>query len=174
MIDTVFGVTLTYLFHRSVLSFLSHRIERQYSALSTEEGSEKETWMQHVVRCGDYGDPPSLHVWTSQMIEWVNPATHSEHRPVSERVYFCLFQVIVTLISRFVCGGTIFALREFVLIDIATFIDRLFSGHPHLLLFAVMVLCPVLMNLIQAWIQDNILKWRTRKMITKPTFLPRP
>ena len=76
-----------------------------------------------------------------------------------------LFQVIVTLLSRFACGGTIYALREFVLIDIATFIDRLFAGHPHLLLFAVMVMCPVLMNLIQAWIQDNILKWKNRKMM---------
>ena len=74
MIDTVFGVSLAYLFHRSVLSFLRRRIERHYSALSTDEGNEKETWMQHVVQCGDYGDPPSLRVWTSQMIEWVKPA----------------------------------------------------------------------------------------------------
>ena len=70
--------------------------------------------------------------------------------------------MLVTVISHVVCGIAIFLLRSFVLVDIASAIDDLFDGHPHLLLFAVMVICPVGMNLIQAWIQDNILKWKQR------------
>eukprot|EP00873_Tetraselmis_striata_P040486 jgi/Tetstr1/460750/TSEL_005935.t1 len=45
-----------------------------------------------------------------------------------------------------------------VLKYIALVLDIVFSGHPTLLLFFVMVACPLGMNLIQAWIQDAFLK----------------
>jgi len=55
----------------------------------------------------------------------------------------CSFQVLLT--AR-------------VLKYIALVLDIVFSGHPTLLLFFVMVACPLGMNLIQAWIQDAFLK----------------
>ena len=42
--------------------------------------------------------------------------------------------------------------------NIANGISSIFTDNPKLLLLFVMVICPGIMNLIQVWIQDNILK----------------
>jgi len=68
-------------------------------------------------------------------------------------------------LARFICGVLIYTVREFFLVDFAKWIDDLFSGHPHLLLYTVMVLCPLLMNLAQVWIQDSFLKLRQGESI---------
>lgn len=39
-------------------------------------------------------------------------------------------------------------------------LDAAFAGHPTRLLFFVMICGPLAMNLIQAWIQDQVLRWR--------------
>jgi hypothetical protein len=43
---------------------------------------------------------------------------------------------------------------------VAQWIASLFEGNPHLLLLFVMIICPGIMNICQAWIIDNILKKR--------------
>lgn len=41
---------------------------------------------------------------------------------------------------------------------VAQWIASIFEGNPHLLLLFVMIICPGIMNICQAWIIDNILK----------------
>eukprot|EP00210_Caulerpa_lentillifera_P005924 g5663.t2 len=141
MIDTIFGVALALLLHKMILYCLRSYIGRRYLSLASDDAVEvRKTWQEHVLHCGDYGNPPSFYPWFIQMLEWV----------------------FVTIISRFVCGLCIYLLKGSILRDIAKEIDSVFAGHPHFLLFCVMIMCPVLMNLIQAWIQDNFLKFKTR------------
>ncbi len=44
---------------------------------------------------------------------------------------------------------------------VAQWIASVFEGNPHLLLLFVMIICPGIMNICQAWIIDNILKKKT-------------
>lgn len=56
------------------------------------------------------------------------------------------------------CGSVVITAAP-VLAHVAATLDAAFHGHPTLLLYFVMVACPVLMNTGQAWVQDQFLKW---------------
>jgi len=72
MVDTIFGVSLALLLHKLVLYSLQLYLTRRYWSLAPDDSMETpKIWQEHVVRCGDYGSPPSLYPWTLQMIEWV-------------------------------------------------------------------------------------------------------
>lgn len=72
-------------------------------------------------------------------------------------VQLAQFSVCV-VIARLVCG-TVVVTGAGALAHVAAALDRAFHGHPTLLLYFVMVACPVCMNTGQAWVQDQVLKW---------------
>ena len=100
--------------------------------------ANKKNW-EMLMESGNYGisgdNNKILKYWGVQLISWIGIIGISR-----------LFTGIVLLIFR---GG--FA-------NIANGIASLFSNNPKMLLVFVMVICPGIMNLIQVWIQDNILK----------------
>lgn len=65
---------------------------------------------------------------------------------------------LCTLIARICCGG-IDRMFWHPLDDIATAVSEPFTGHPHIFLVFVMVVCPFGFNGLQAWIQDNYLRF---------------
>lgn len=76
MVDTIVGVSLALLLHKIVLYCLQRYLSRRYLSLPADDSIEiPKTWQEHVVHCGDYGNPPSLYPWTLQMIEWVTQNT---------------------------------------------------------------------------------------------------
>lgn len=86
---------------------------------------------------GRYGDPPNKVVWAKQMFVW------------------CIITV---------------AARMFVLLVMLAGQDPLgwlsrqiaypFRDDPKMLLVAVMIGCPLCMNVLQLWMQDAFLKWK--------------
>jgi hypothetical protein len=105
--------------------------------------ANKKNW-EMLMESGDYGisgdNNKILKYWGVQLISWIGIICVSR-----------LFTGIVLLIFR---GG--FA-------NIANGIASLFSNNPKMLLVFVMVICPGIMNLIQVWIQDNILKKKVNR-----------
>lgn len=63
-------------------------------------------------------------------------------------------------IARAACGVATWLCRR-PLAWLAAIVDELFAGRPVLLLYVVMIVCPLLMNLAQAWVQDAYLAWST-------------
>ena len=59
--------------------------------------------------------------------------------------------------ARTACGLLVLLLRP-ALRGLPAGIDALFAGKPQLELATVMVICPLCMNLVQAWVQDAYLK----------------
>ena len=149
--DTTIGVALTMLLHRTVLLQLrkdlslanlgSNERESWHDAITDAlpPPEQNESWKAAIVDCGQYGDPPILRRWGLQAAEWS----------------FCV------VIARALCGGIVAILASSLGI-IAEGLDALFNGHPTLLLFFVMICCPLLMNAAQLLIQDAILKGRQR------------
>lgn len=131
--DTTLGLGLTVAFHKTVIRFAKCWKKRHAARLTVSS----DRWFDIVAQCGDYGEPPSLLRWWIQMVEWV----------------------LCVVGARAVCGTLVIVLGP-VLVHAARLLDWLFQGHPTLLLFAVMIICPLLMNMIQVLIQDAILMWR--------------
>jgi len=100
--------------------------------------AKKNRW-DMLIESGNYGNLSNnrmvIKFWSVQLISWIGIIFVSR-----------IFTGIVLLIFR---GG--FG-------NIANIIASLFSSNPKMLLVFVMVICPGIMNLIQVWIQDNILK----------------
>lgn len=90
-----------------------------------------------IAECGHYGEPPSLSRLWPQLVEFTS----------------------AVLTARFCCGLLIFLLRE-ALVHMAHVLDDLFQDRPTHLLFFVVIACPLTMNLLQALIQDHVLKRR--------------
>ncbi|KAF0693513.1 Aste57867_15539 [Aphanomyces stellatus] len=84
---------------------------------------------------GDYGHPIQVRVWAIQLITWL--------------VIICTTKLII--------GAFIYAL-ETPLGDMASWLFAPLINYPKAELVIVMVACPVLMNGLQFWIQDNFLK----------------
>ncbi|PRW61104.1 hypothetical protein C2E21_0645 [Chlorella sorokiniana] len=152
--DTTLGLLLTILLHKAALRCAAWYGRRAAQRLGSEElqpvvglssgssagssGTSGDRWFEVLQACGNYGDPPSYRRWAIQLAEWV----------------------ACVVLARGMCG-TIVLLLGPVLIYIAQGLDSLFEGHPTLLLYTVMVCCPLAMNLCQALIQDVVLKWRS-------------
>jgi hypothetical protein len=67
---------------------------------------------------------------------------------------------ICVVVARAFCGVGVAALSA-ALSGAAATLDSLFVGNPRGLLFTVMICCPLLMNLGQAWVQDHFLAWKS-------------
>lgn len=70
--------------------------------------------------------------------------------------------VTCVIAARLSVGLTLLATLR-VLSRISLALDATFVGHPDLYLFVVMVGIPMMLNVGQAWIQDQVLKWKTRR-----------
>ncbi|CCI41567.1 unnamed protein product [Albugo candida] len=87
---------------------------------------------------GRYGDPPSLRVWWAQLWEW-----------------FAVLFLMKSIVAAF-----IFIFR-IPLAWMGSIIFYPFRAHPKVELIIVMIGCPLIMNMIQFWIQDSFLKDQT-------------
>ncbi|GMH37478.1 hypothetical protein BSKO_05351 [Bryopsis sp. KO-2023] len=144
-IDTTIGVSLTILLHRLIIRGAQWLQQNRYEKLQPEEDTDsmwkhavQRRWFDYIATCGNYGNPPSMIPWIWQMGEWT----------------------LVTVIARGVCGTLVVTLGQYGLVSAAGLLDDIFDNRPDLLLLFVMVMCPILMNLVQAWVQDAVLKWR--------------
>ncbi|GAB4815021.1 hypothetical protein N2152v2_002067 [Parachlorella kessleri] len=131
--DTTLGLLLTIVFHKTILKFAKCWKKRY----GLPKATVSESWYDVVALCGNYGDPPSLYKWFLQMSEWV----------------------LCVVAARAVCGTLVILLGR-VLGHVAEALDDAFRGHPTLLLYFVMICCPLCMNMIQVLIQDAIIKWQ--------------
>lgn len=151
--DTTLGVALTLGLHAAVLARVAveakdlpenhvstdclPQLAAQGQGHQEATAPRRESWRAAIAACGSYGDPPSLRRWGLQAAEWTG----------------CV------VAARAACGGAVVALSP-VLEVAAAGLDALFAGHPTLLLFAVMVACPLLMNAAQLLLQDAGLRGR--------------
>lgn len=142
--DCTLGLTLAILFHKLVTGTAQHCSNRRaLQDNSTEDVKEHQSfnvWWEALVEIGNYGDPPSYRRWGIQVVFWV------------------LCVVTARLIVGVVVISTIPQLRLFT-----SALDAHFSGNPTLYVFTVTVFIPVFINIGQAYIQDQVLKWRIRK-----------
>jgi hypothetical protein len=133
--DTTIGVALTMFFHKKIVGYLNSSLITPLPLPSANED-----WRTAVVDCGTYGDdPPLVRRWALQAGEWS----------------------LCVVAARAVCGGVV-ALLTPLLQTVASGLDSIFGDHPTILLFFVMICCPLLMNAAQLLIQDAILKGRQR------------
>ncbi|KAK9805878.1 hypothetical protein WJX73_000180 [Symbiochloris irregularis] len=88
-----------------------------------------------IAECGNYGTPPSVWRLWPQLIEFST----------------------AVLLARMLCGSLIILLRG-SLAHIAGLLDSIFKVHTTAELFFVMIACPLTMNVLQAIIQDTVLK----------------
>ncbi|KAK9916448.1 hypothetical protein WJX75_002720 [Coccomyxa subellipsoidea] len=96
-------------------------------------------WCRCIAECGEYGTPPSWKPFLLQMAEWTG----------------------AVILARIICGSVVIG-TETVLLPIARVLDDMFWGHPVLLLFFVMIMCPLVMNVVQALVQDAVLKFKEK------------
>ena len=100
--------------------------------------ANKYNWIT-IKESGYYGDDNSnksiFKYWSAQLFTWI----------------------LIILISRIFTGLVLFIFKN-GFANVADGIASLFTGNPKLLLLFVMIICPGIMNLVQVWIQDNILK----------------
>ncbi|CAI5714098.1 unnamed protein product [Hyaloperonospora brassicae] len=87
------------------------------------------------LRCqGYYGDPPSWKVWWIQLLQWCTILT----------------------IMKFFVGGVIYAFST-PLGWMGSLLFYPVHKHPKIELLIVMIGCPLVMNMVQFWIQDSFL-----------------
>lgn len=94
-------------------------------------------WCRCIAECGNYGNPPTFRRFLLQLVEWTG----------------------AVIMARIICGSVVITAKP-VLLPLAKLLDRMFWGHPVLLLYVVMIMCPLIMNVIQALVQDAVLKFR--------------
>jgi len=97
------------------------------------------SWLEwtRLANTGDYGDPPSYKTWIYQILAWE----------------------FVVLLMKTSLGMVLYALRKpLSLFGLA--LAKPIAGSPDLELLIVMVLCPCIMNMIQFWIFDSLLKMK--------------
>ena len=132
LVDTFIGVAFVYLLLRVV-----HHVALQLN------------W-QALLRSGEYGDPPQMHVWLLQT---------------------GVFVVVLTL-AKVAVAALLFENR----VHLARLGDVLFAPfetHPKAELVCVMVIGPGLMNAFQFWMQDSFLKRGHETDVAKSHISPR-
>lgn len=143
--DTTVGVLLTLGLHQFILYKARQRSDPPGFDLVPDTGTAQhaqhqgskhhEAWYDAIANCGKYGTPPDLRRWSLQTLEWT----------------------ACVALARLLCGVFVVGLGS-VLQMVAKVLDSVFAGHPALLLFFVMVCCPLLLNAAQLLIQDTVLK----------------
>lgn len=123
-VDCTFGVAIVYGFHES----LTRALRVKYGPRSA------------FASIGEYGDPPSLHVWARQL-----------------GVY-----LVALLLNKLLVGGLIFALLHPVT-ALGNWLFGPLQAHPKTELVVVMVLCPWLLTTLQMWLFDRFLKSKRQR-----------
>ncbi|KXZ55510.1 hypothetical protein GPECTOR_2g1059 [Gonium pectorale] len=139
--DCTLGITLAIAFHR-----LMHRFARWRHALlvASRERDHEHPWTEALLESGNYGDPPIARRWAIQAAGWV----------------------ICVVSARLSVGATVLSTLR-LMAALAHGLDAAFRGRPEAELFTVMVGIPMLLNVGQAWIQDQVLKWTARRRIKR-------
>lgn len=140
-VDTIVGTFLTYILHTEILRgakryLISVSAWNEHGPDGVKHLTPWQSLCQTVATCGYYGTPPSLGTWAVQAVEWT----------------CCI------LVARFICALIVFGLGPVVLEPIAEMVDAMFQGHDVLELFVVMIAYPLVINSLQALIQDAILR----------------
>ncbi|KAK1942643.1 Store-operated calcium entry regulator STIMATE [Phytophthora citrophthora] len=87
------------------------------------------------LRChGYYGSPPSWRVWWMQLLQWCT----------------------VLIIMKFFVGVVLYAFSS-PLGWVGSLLFYPVHNHPKIELLIVMIGCPLVMNMVQFWIQDSFL-----------------
>ncbi|KAG2451255.1 hypothetical protein HYH02_003862 [Chlamydomonas schloesseri] len=150
LMDCTLGITLAIAFHRLMHVVVRRRHSQLLAARDRDHRGQTEQqhpwhpWTEALLESGNYGDPPSARRWAIQAAGWVTCV-------VSARL-----SVGATVLSTLALMGAL-----------AGGLDRLFGGRPDAELFTVMVGIPMLLNVGQAWIQDQVLKWTARRRIKR-------
>jgi len=131
--DNAFGVPLTMLIH---IGFIA--AAKSYSDKLTVKDTpgENNTLIEIIARCGTYGVPPKVSWWAIQMIEWI----------------------AAVIVARSFCGCLVVLLSNVALQHAAVFVDGIFSGIPVFHLYFVIVIYPLALSTVVAWILDGMLK----------------
>eukprot|EP00242_Pyramimonas_sp_CCMP2087_P011971 CAMPEP_0198206152 /NCGR_PEP_ID=MMETSP1445-20131203/9689_1 /TAXON_ID=36898 /ORGANISM="Pyramimonas sp., Strain CCMP2087" /LENGTH=245 /DNA_ID=CAMNT_0043878731 /DNA_START=529 /DNA_END=1266 /DNA_ORIENTATION=+ len=151
-VDTTVGVVVALYLHRVVMQaackrFLTSSGEpRELDPTLKSLPVHVRNWGYAIAQCGNYGDPPSLKVYTPQMVEWV----------------------LCVIVGRLACGLMVYSTAG-VLGFVARYIDAMFHSLSQnnaeansAELWAVMVAGPLTMNMIQVLVQDAFLKFKGR------------
>jgi hypothetical protein len=85
--------------------------------------------------CGDYGDPPTCRIFSTQLALWI----------------------AIVIVSKVIVIGVLILL-EVPLNDVVGTIFDHFEGFRKLELIFVMVVVPFVLNILQFWVQDTFLK----------------
>lgn len=183
-VDTTLGVGIALALHalavRVAASLLRGIQGEQYrrrsgptqaDAASLEDGSETEgdaTIWADIAVCGNYGEPPSARRWVAQVRPvslCLQPAVESglayQLGTSHGAAWVQLTEFTVCVVAARLCCAAFVLLLSPALVGAARALDRAFENHPVALLFTVMICCPVLMNVAQAWVQDQFLAWRS-------------
>lgn len=143
-IDTTIGVSCAILFHKLIVFVAKYQSQDKQQKARSGEPEDKEDIWDNLVEMGNYGDPIKYSRWGIQTVSWVS----------------------CTIVSRIICGILVVSTINYLQVAAAG-LDTLFAGHPDILLFFVMVGIPVFMNVLLAWIVDQVLKWKHRKQIKR-------
>lgn len=84
---------------------------------------------------GNYGNPISYKIWGIQAIIWSG----------------------IVLIARILCGLTIYSFQN-QLTSLSNTIYQPFNEEPDMFLVLVMIICPMMINILVMWLQDNFIK----------------
>eukprot|EP00892_Ulva_mutabilis_P001099 jgi/Ulvmu1/10990/UM007_0170.1 len=160
-VDTTLGVVLVLTMHNACVRIAKGQVQKRASSCQSEWSTSDEEEMaddmekhltglrlltttrydslwiyESIADCGDYGTPPNAMRWAVQLAQFT----------------------ACVIAARILCGAAVITSSP-LLAHVAASLDTAFRGHPSLLLYFVMVACPVLMNTGQAWVQDQFLKW---------------
>jgi hypothetical protein len=135
--DCTLGLALAITFHKVFTGLAAHA--RLTAQLAGDKGHHA-AWWDALVEIGNYGDPPQVRRWMIQVLFWMS----------------CVVTARVVVGFVVVSNIPVFSI-------VTNALDDHFEGHPDVFLFTVMVCIPVVVNVGQAWIQDQVLKWSHRQ-----------
>ena len=149
-VDTMLGTFLTYLLHSGIIRGAKRYLVKtnawnEHGPEGMKQLTACQSLCETVATCGHYGTPLSLRKWAVQAIEWT----------------FCV------LIARLLCALVVYALGPRILEYVAEMVDGMFHSHPSLELFVVMIAYPLVVNSLQALIQDAILRAKSSVQYNK-------
>ncbi len=133
--DCTLGLTLAITFHKVVTGVARWMHVRRQASWEQAGGKQHHPWWEALVEIGHYGDAnqPNMRKWGIQVAFWVG--------------------CVVT--ARSIVGLVLLTLAPFFA-SVTTSMDRRFEGRPSTYLYTVMVCIPLVVNVGQAWIQDQV------------------
>jgi hypothetical protein len=138
--DASLGITLALSFHKlstTTARYFSMRRSASWSILGGGEKGSGHPWWEALIEIGNYGDPPSYKRWGIQVFFWV----------------------LCVVTARLMVGLVI--INNLALFQLVTLkMDSRFHRNPNTYLFLVMVGIPVTFNVLQAMLQDQVLKFK--------------